>query len=39
MQDGGQDDRRNHNIENLFSDKYTIHVLHITNMLCLKVSL
>ena len=36
MQDGGQDGRRNHNyIEKLFSDKYSIHVLHKTNVFCL----
>ena len=36
MQDhGGQDGRRNQSIESLLSDKYSIHVLHITNDLCL----
>ena len=37
MQDGGQDGRRNHDIENLLSDKYSINLLHITNVLCLNV--
>ena len=39
MQDGGQDGHRNPYIENLFSDKCRIHLLHITNVLCLIFSI